>query len=328
MKNRKRCVVWALVCMFAVSFLTGCKNTKIVLTTGLASNELFRIGDVSCHLSEALIYLMNQKNQYETIYGIEMWEHTFGDTTIEEYLKSQVLAELAQVKSMVLLANEQEIVLLEEEKQQAGEAAKEYFGSLSEAEVDALKVGQEEIQRMYEDYCLAYKAYEQITSDVSVEISLDEARIIQLQQIFVQEESLAKEIQKKLEAGEDFANLAANYSKASQTTVEVARGEKETAYEEIAFELDNEEVSKVFAADNGYYILKCLNTCMEEESEANKIQVAQRQKKERFQGIYSELMSDTLSEFQEGVWEKVKFSDYEEVKTQGFFEVYTKYFEE
>ncbi len=116
--------------------------------------------------------------------------------------------------------------------------------------------------------------------------------------------------------------------KASQTTVEVARGEKETAYEEIAFELDNEEVSKVFAADNGYYILKCLNTCMEEESEANKIQVAQRQKKERFQGIYSELMSDTLSEFQEGVWEKVKFSDYEEVKTQGFFEVYTKYFEE
>ena len=60
MKNRKRCVVWALVCMFAVSFLTGCKNTKIVLTTGLASNELFRIGDVSCHLSEALIYLMNQ----------------------------------------------------------------------------------------------------------------------------------------------------------------------------------------------------------------------------------------------------------------------------
>ena len=328
MKNRKRCVVWALVCMFAVSFLTGCKNTKIVLTTGLASNELFRIGDVSCHLSEALIYLMNQKNQYETIYGIEMWEHTFGDTTIEEYLKSQVLAELAQVKSMVLLANEQEIVLLKEEKQQAGEAAKEYFGSLSEAEVDVLKVGQEEIQRMYEDYCLAYKAYEQITSDVSVEISLDEARIIQLQQIFVQEESLAKEIQRKLEAGEDFANLAANYSKASQTTVEVARGEKEDAYEEIAFELDNEEVSKVFAADNGYYILKCLNTCMEEESEANKIQVAQRQKKERFQGIYSELMSDTLSEFQEGVWEKVKFSDYEEVKTQGFFEVYTKYFEE
>lgn len=328
MKKNKKYVAWALIWIFAASLLTGCKNTRIVLTTGLASNELFRIGDVSCRLSEALIYLMNQKNQYETIYGIEMWEHAFGDTTMEEYLKSQVLAELAQVKSMVLLANEQEIVLSEEEKQRASEAAKEYFGSLSEAEVDVLKVGQEEIQKMYEDYCLAYKAYEQITSDVSVEISLDEARIIQLQQIFVQEESLAREIRGKLEAGEDFANLAANYSKASQTTVEVARGEKESAYEEVAFELDNEEVSDVFAADDGYYILKCLNTCMEEESEVNKVQVAQRQKKERFQGIYSELMNDTLSEFQEKVWEKVKFGDYEEVKTQDFFEVYTKYFEE
>ena len=67
---------------------------------------------------------------------------------------------------------------------------------------------------------------------------------------------------------------------------------------------------------------------MEEKSEANKIQVAQRQKKERFQGIYAELMKDTLSEFQTKLWEEVRFADYEEVKTSSFFEVYEKYFSE
>lgn len=103
----------AVSLILAVCFLlAGCGNTKIVLTTGLASDELFRIGEVSCRLPEALVYLMNQKGTYESVYGIDMWEHAMGEETMEEYLKSQVLSELAQVKSMVLLAGEEEILLL------------------------------------------------------------------------------------------------------------------------------------------------------------------------------------------------------------------------
>lgn len=314
--------------LLCASVLGGCGNTKIVLTTGMASDELFQIGDVSCKLSEALVYLVNEKNQYENIYGIEMWEHAIGDITMEEYLKNQVVSQLAQVKSMVLLAQEREIVLSEEETSLAGEAAAEYLSSLSQEELELLKVDQEEIRQMYEDYCLAYKAYGQITEDVSVEISDDEARIIQLEQIFVPEQNLASELKGRLDNGEDFESLAANYSKASQTTVSIARGDESEAYEEVAFNLDNEEVSDVFAADGGYYILKCTNTYMKEASEANKIRVAQQQKTERFQKIYSELMKDTISEFQENVWNKVEFADYEGVKNCSFFEVYEKYFNE
>ncbi len=181
---------------------------------------------------------------------------------------------------------------------------------------------------MYADYCLAFKTYRQITEDVSIEVSDDEARIIQLQQMFLPEEQQAREIRDRLEAGEDFAGLAANYSKVSQTTVSVARGEKDGEYEAVAFDLDNGEISQVFPGDGGYYILKCLDTYMEEESEANKLQVAQRQKTERFQRIYEELMKDTLSEFQEKLWDGVVFTDYEGVQTSSFFEVYQKYFGE
>lgn len=313
--------------ILSASVLSGCGNTKIVLTTGMSSDELFKIGDVSCRLPEALVYLVNEKNQYENIYGIEMWEHALGDITMEEYLKNQVVSQLAQVKSMVLLAQEREIELTDEEVSLAGEAAADYLSSLSQEETERLKVDQEKIQQMYEDYCLAYKAYGQITEDVSVEISDDEARIIQLEQIFVPEQNLANELKGKLDNGEDFESLAANYSKASQTTVSIARGDKDENYEEIAFDLDNDEVSDVFAADGGYYILKCTNTYMESESEANKIRVAQQQKTEKFRKIYSELMEDTLSEFQEKLWDKVDFTDYEEIKTSDFFEIYQKYFE-
>ena len=144
-----------LIMAMSVGLLTGCSDTKIVVTTGLASNELFRIGSETCKLSEALVYLCNEKNQYENVYGIEMWDHNVGDMTLEEYLKNQVVSQLSQVKSTVLLADEREIALTDPEKQKAAEAAKEYFTSLSEEEVSALKVSQEEIQTMYEDYCLA-----------------------------------------------------------------------------------------------------------------------------------------------------------------------------
>lgn len=327
-RNKCRCGAVCLSAILSAALLGGCGNTKIVLTTGLAPDELFRIGDVSCSLSEALVYLNNQKNQYENVYGIEMWDHDFGDITLEEYLKNQVVSQLAQVKSMVLLAKEQEILLSEEETKTAGEAAAAYMTSLSEEEVRLLKVDQEEIQKMYEDYCLSYKAYDQITEDVSVEISDDEARIIQIQQIFVPEEGLARELKSRLNEGEDFDSIASNYSQASQTTITIARGEKDEAYEQVAFNLDNEEVSEVFSADEGYYILKCLDTYVEDASEENKIKVAQKQKTERFQKIYSDLMQDTLSEFQEHLWENIHFADYEDVKTSSFFEVYEEYFGE
>lgn len=328
MKFRHRIAAGMLAAVLCAGMLTGCENTKIVLTTGLASDEVFRIGNVSCGLPEALIYLMNQKGSYEKVYGIEMWEHALGDMTMEEYLKNQVLSELAQVKSMVLLAGEQEITLTEAEAAQAEAAAAEYFSSLEQEEAAVLKVDQESISKMYADYCLAFKTYRQITEDVSIEVSDDEARIIQLQQMFLPEEQQAREIRDRLEAGEDFAGLAANYSKVSQTTVSVARGEKDGEYEAVAFDLDNGEISQVFPGDGGYYILKCLDTYMEEESEANKLQVAQRQKTERFQRIYEELMKDTLSEFQEKLWDGVVFTDYEGVQTSSFFEVYQKYFGE
>lgn len=323
MRNKRGCA--AVLVSMSLVMLAGCGSTKIVLTTGLAPDELFRIGKVSCSLSEAEIYLVNQKNQYENVYGIEMWNHDFGDMTIEEYLKNQVVSQLAQVKSMVLLAQEREIALDDGEREKAASAASEYFSSLSQEEAELLKASQEEIQTMYEEYCLAYKAFDQVTADAEVEISDDEARIIQVEQIFVSDRNLAEELRGKLDAGEDFDQLAGTYSTASPVTVTVARGEKSEAYEQAAFDLDNGGVSDVFEADGGYYILKCLSTYVEDASEENKKKIAQTQKSERFRSIYAELMEDTLSEFQDHLWESVQFSDFEDVTTDSFFTVYQKY---
>ena len=317
----------AVSLILAVCFLlAGCGNTKIVLTTGLASDELFRIGEVSCRLPEALVYLMNQKGTYESVYGIDMWEHAMGEETMEEYLKSQVLSELAQVKSMVLLAGEEEILLSEAEISQSEEAASEYFATLSQEEAAILKVDQEALAGMYQDYCLAFKTYRQITEDVSIEISDDEARIIQLQQMFVPEEGLAGELKRRLEEGEDFGSLAANYSQLSQTTVSVARGDKGGMYEEVAFDLNNDEVSDVFAEDGGYYILKCISTLNREETDMNKIRIVEERRKEAFSKEYDSYVQSLTRHMNEELWQEITLLHDSEITTSSFFEVLGEYY--
>ena len=56
--------------------LTACgssEGTKVVFTTGLGKNEVFRIGDESCSKAEIMIYLTTTQNQYENVYGTEIW---------------------------------------------------------------------------------------------------------------------------------------------------------------------------------------------------------------------------------------------------------------
>ena len=169
-------------------FLTGCgaeNGTKVVLTTGFKKDEVFRIETSSCMLPEIMVYLTNTQNQYESVYGKEIWDTQLEGGTLEDNVKDTVLARIAQVKSMTLLANNRGIALSIDEQEQALKAAKKYYESLGEKEIELLGVTQELLQSMYEEYALAQKVYQQIIHDINPEISDDEARTIVVQHILI-----------------------------------------------------------------------------------------------------------------------------------------------
>ena len=76
MKN-KRWTALALSLFLALG-LGGCesinRDTKIVLTTGFTKDEVFRIETASCYKKEVMVYLTNLQNQYEQVYGTEIWQ--------------------------------------------------------------------------------------------------------------------------------------------------------------------------------------------------------------------------------------------------------------
>lgn len=352
-RNRRVCkgIVLGIILTLAVC---GCRNdyqednseTRIVLTTGFTKNEIFRIEKASCTLPEIMVYLMNTKNQYEEVFGKEIWNTMQGEITLEASLKETVLARIAKIKAMNLLANQRSINLSEEERIKVEQAAEEYYGSLNATEIEKMELTKELIVSMYEEYALANKIYEDLIADINPEISDDEARTITVEHVLIKTYTLnengekipyteqakkqayqtAKEVLKKAKAGEDFSSLIATYSEDSNGSYSFGKGSMDAAFEEAAFNLSTDEISNIVESSYGYHIIKCISTFDREESDRNKIKIVEQRRKEVFSEEYTKFVNGLTKNLNEELWETVGFLDDEEITTSSFFDTFQKYF--
>ena len=352
-KNRLRAMLIAGVLgvsmMIGLTACGGSDGTKVVFTTGLGKNEVFRIGDESCSKAEIMIYLTTTQNQYENVYGEEIWNTSLNGVTLEDNVKETVLARIAQIKTMYLLAKEKEVTLDEAEEAKVKQAAQEYFASLNDTEIEAMGATEEIVENLYREYAMADKVYQLIIRDINPEISDDEARKITVQQIFFatastdmdgnlkpySESSIQKAYETACEVramavdGEhDFTELASKYSDDSEITYSFGKGEAESSYEETAFNLATDEVSQVIQCERGYYIIKCLNTLDREETDANKLKIVEERRQEVFGQEYDSFVNTLVRQLNDKLWDEITLIREKSVTTDNFFEVYTKYFPE
>lgn len=292
-----------------------------------------------------MVYLTNLQNQYEEVYGPEIWQQEKDGVTLEESLKESVLAELAQIKTMNLMAEQYGVSLDEAKQEDIKKAAAAYYDSLNAREKDLMDVSEDTIRQLYREYALANGVYDYMIQDVNPEISDDEARTITLQQIFIktskkdesgktiayteQEKSyayaVALEAKQRIEAGEDFEIVAGRYNEAEESTVFIRKGEREAAYEQAAFELGNDEVSDVVETENGFYLLKCVSTLDREETDLNKEKIVEERKREAFSREYDTYMQSLARNMNEKLWAEITLLHDGQVKTSDFFEVFVEY---
>lgn len=348
LKGKALALVGAFV--LASSSLAGCAPTdrKIVFTTGFSDDEVFRIEDSVCSIREASVYLVNTQVGYESSFGTQIWECETDDGSVEERLKESVLAKLAQIKAMNLLAKENDIVLDESEESKAAAAAAEYFESLSEAEIQVMHgVTREDILQIMREQAIADKLYEYIIRDINPEISDDEARTITVEQILIKTYTLDRagekvplsETEKKaaylkareaaaiLKSGESsFEEVSATYNEADDSVLSFGKGVMEAVYEEAAFNLGTDEVSDITETEDGYVIIKCISTFNREETEANKVKIVAKRKREVFGQQYDAFVATLTKELNEPLWNSVKLNTDENVTTSDFLAIYKKHF--
>lgn len=351
MRNRNRRMAAALLTVLLL-LLSGCmdslKGSKVVLTTGFEKNEVFRIEDMSCTLPEAMVYLINTKNRYESVYGREIWNVSLDGVTLEENIKETVLAQLAQQKTMNLLARQNGVILSEEEEARVMQAAETYFQSLSEEEKSALQITVKDVEELYREYALARKVYQYIIKDINPEISDDEARTITVQYIYFRtcildgtgkkieyseeekQEILrkAEEVRFQLKNEEaDFEELILKYSDSEEGTCSFGKGEKDQAFEDAAFNLETDEISDIVETPDGYYLIKCISTFNRTETDANKVKIVEKRREEVFGQEYEDFVAALTRNLNEDLWQSVSLAGTENITTSDFFDVFNKFFD-
>lgn len=350
-KMKKTALVFLILCML-IPQLSACGSkdsdgVNVVLTTGFDKDEIFRIDQASCTLPEIMTYLTNIQNQYEKIYGAEIWNADLGSITLEDNVKDIALAQIAQIKTMNLMAKQYDVTLSEKEEQQVENAAKTYFDSLNETETEAMGVDEETIESLYREYALADKVYQYIIKDINPEISDDEARTITVQYILLKTYAMdgtgkkieytqkakedayntACEVWEKAAAGEDFDELIRRYSEDDKSTCSFGKGEMDTAFEEAAFNLGTGEISDVVETQSGYQIIKCISAFNKEETDSNKVKIIEQRRAEVFGQEYNTFVDNLTRKLNEELWSSVHFIHDENVTTLSFFDVYNSYFE-
>lgn len=320
MKNK----INLLAGVLAVSvFFAGCRigGKEIVVTSGVGSKDVFKIGGDSCNQTEAKVYLANYQNIYGKSYGIDLWEQGFQKKKLKQYVKEVALSEMTKIICMDLLAEDQGIALTTEEKARIKDAAAKYYESLNEAELTYTGASQSDIESMYEDYALANKVYQSLTQSVDEEVSDDEARIMEAMQIYVKTQDKAEEVSAKLAAGEDFAAVASNYNQKPVIEITFGRGDLPEEVEKAAFELDDGAVSDCIQTDDGFYFIKCINKFNEELTDANKSNIVDAREKAAFDDVYEEFVSTLASNLNESVWENIPLVTDGSISTDSFFEI-------
>lgn len=110
----------------------------------------------------------------------------------------------------------------------------------------SIDISDEELQQYFEEHKDDYGQQEQVAAS----------------HIFLEDEATAKEVEEKLKAGEDFAELAKTYSIDTDTSEDggdlgdISRGQMDEQFEAAAFSLEKGAVSGVVQSAEGYHIIK------------------------------------------------------------------------
>lgn len=328
------------VCGTMLLSACSCGGKKLVFSTGLSKNELFKIDGSEFTYQEAMLYITTEKNLYENSYGNDIWDKDLGGVTLEEYVKANIKNQLANIKTMNLLAKDQGVKLNEEEEQRAINAANTYFEGLSEQEKEYMGISKKNVEKAYKEYILADKVYTELTKDVNPEISDSEAKIIKVASIYGktytmdsqgvrtdytedEKEKVKSGLEKLLSEvndGGDFMTIAANNTDADQVEYQFGKGDMIQEFEDAAYALKADEISGIVETPDGFYIIKCISDYMEDETKARKEEMIKEQKEEYFLNIYNPFVEVLSSEFNESLWEDVKFTEMKDIKVSNFYE--------
>lgn len=353
--KRGICIVLA----FVMISVTGCsfpflgkkKQEEKVQTEGeLAMDSvIMRVGEVSVTYREALIYMYQMKERYETDFGSGIWDFSWNEEkTFGEYAKEEVIDNITQIKIIVQQAHKENVELTEDELSELSNEAEDYLAGITSNDMKKYGLTQEFIENVYQDNRLAEKMYDITTLVVDTNISDKKVKQTTIQYLAIllkgtdrngkkiklkkkkDKVSALKRAQKlrtQAELAADFGNFAdanseledyeltygrADLSKEFDSLQENEKQQIEHLPEKVltqGLKMKTGKISKVLETDQGYFVLYCVNDFDEDATKAKKEKMIEAEQERVFSEAYTSWSKDYKVEIGKKLWEEISFQN-------------------
>ena len=321
MRNISRVLrLWCLV-LIMVLLAAGCKARPPVTVKK-------EIG-VTLRRPEIMLVVATERNRYEQIYTSQIWDIAVVEdgTTFQEYLLEQIKQFMVDLKRIGAMAQEYGITLDNGEMEQLRRLAQDYYSQLTEADKAYMGAGSDDVLNLYQEYYLACKTVEVLTKNADLEISDNEAKVVEVSQIVLDNEFNAREVWQAVRSeGADFDAIARANSTEEQIRREIVRGELSAGMEEAVFAMNQGEISEIMEDNGRFYLFYCHNPYDQEATLARKEEMMLLRKDSVFHEYYDAFLEDNLVTVSGRVWQDVSFVTQENTTTTNLFELYQEYF--
>lgn len=289
------------------------------------------VGDTSITYGDALLYILQVVNQYEPSFGEGLWGFQVDEnSTFEDMAKDEIINQLSQLSIIASEAEKLEISLSGDEKDEINDSVRDYLSKITEKDQKKYNITEDMVYQVVADNYLAEKVFAIVTNKVNTDISDDEAKQMVVQQLVVltngtdklgtkvskseEEKKAAKtkasNLLKEAKKAKDFASFASSNSDLDQVEYTLGKGDNKEI-EDVAFALEDGQISKVIETSYGYVILRCVDHFDEEATAAKKEEIIETEQNNIFQEQFLSWSKHYSITVNSKVWDKISMADYE-----------------
>ena len=317
----KRFISAILVTIIALISLSGC--------LGKGGDYVAEIGNTKISRGEFMVYLIEQKKNFEEQGGSDIWEADFDGVSAIEVAKQNALDSITMVKSAVKQTDSLGIKLDEKDISDIDNQTKSLMSEFSSEELTELSLDYDKIHSILEESALQSKVYDYVTSNYVVNSyemnkyieeykkkNAGEFNTYTVQELFVQGDvegsnqnyTKAQDAYNKIKNGADFSSVAKEISPDLDTNsktldinlygVDVLQSIYKTAKGNVTF----------ISATDGYYIFKVNDITPTDNADKIKElenQYTESKKQQIYQAQITQWSGNTSVKKNEDVWNSI-----------------------
>lgn len=310
----KRVVALGLALCLSSTMLFGCgcsfdSDTPIIGTLfGLEDNQVFKVDKLICTKPEYMLQVLETSNSYKAGFGGQVdWNaKVTKKKKLSQYTLDKVKEDISVKYTMAAMAKEKKITLSSSEEEDIKQAANKYYAGLTDAEKKFTGAKVKDVEKLYSNFKLADKVFENVTDEQEVSVSDEETRAAKINYIRMSSEKHNMDyINKWIKYArmniknnyQPFSREAKQFSDDPTYVKVIYKNEAEKDFEKNVFNMESGELSNVIQDGKDYYIIQCVDNYLKKESAQNKQRLIDKNKKEYFNKEYKDYLKEVDTDF-------------------------------